>query len=188
MAIHDTARARKFPDRRGFQRRYDLPARVELACAPAGCHDGLVKRALAWSAGFGIFVCAVAFGCSDSTGTENPAPLPDRGGDAAAPATDSGVSCTNVTFSVSDTPACDQCAKDKCCAEVLACSASADCKGLQDCIAPCASTDFQCILTCQSAHDKGSGLLQDLGSCAQSSCKAECPDNTPDADLFGDAF
>jgi hypothetical protein len=149
-------------------------------------------RSAACLAAFAMLASAVAFGCGDSNKSDNPAPLPSRGDDAGGQTTTDGgsgnPSCTNVTLQVSDTPACDTCAKDKCCTEVLACDKSADCKGLQDCLSKCASTDFQCLLTCQSAHDKGSGLLQDLGSCAQLSCAAECPDQTPDADLFGDAF
>jgi hypothetical protein len=131
----------------------------------------------------GTFAAIVAFGCGDSDSADSGTALPGRGTEDAG---STKASCTSLALQVSDTPACDKCAKDKCCSEVLACDDSADCKGLQNCIAKCASNDFQCLLTCQAAHDKGSNLLQDLGSCASDQCKTECPDQTLDADIFGD--
>lgn len=94
-------------------------------------------------------------------------------GDAAA--TDGGpTSCDKSTVQASDDPVCDKCAKAKCCAEVQACEQSADCRALSDCIAKCASSDTLCVLTCSTLHDKGSGLAEDLGSCAATQCASEC--------------
>lgn len=63
---------------------------------------------------------------------------------------------------------------------------SADCTALQECLAPCAQDDIVCILGCQEMHPKGNDALTEVGSCARSKCKSECPSNTPDANVFGD--
>ena len=135
-----------------------------------------------------IILAAVA--CSNSTPNDGRIDLPTRPDDAAperVDSADSAISCKDLPLKVGDPAACDQCAKDKCCAEVMACNSSADCKALQECIAPCAQDDLVCILTCQDAHSKGAGLLQDVGSCAQSNCKNECPSMQSDADIFADS-
>lgn len=136
---------------------------------------------------------ASAFGCSDDSNGPGDRDLPHRiapeeeAGPAAAP--DSAApTCTDLSMTVGEPEACDKCAKAKCCDEILACNDSADCKALQKCLEPCADSDFTCVLTCQSAHDNGSSLLQEVGSCAQNECAAECPSTAPDADIFGDAF
>lgn len=124
--------------------------------------------------------------CSNSTPEDGPLGLPPRD-DAAVDSADSAVSCKDLKLIVGDPAACDQCAKDKCCAEVTACNSSADCKALQECIGPCAQDDLVCILTCQDAHSKGADLLQEVGACAQNNCKNECPSMQSDADIFGDS-
>jgi hypothetical protein len=136
-----------------------------------------------------VTALAAAAACSDSIPTDGLVNLPPRDAATAADAdtTDSAVSCKDLQLKVGDPAACDQCAKDKCCAEVLACDKSADCKALQNCIAPCAQDDLVCILTCQEAHPKGGDLLQEVGSCAQNNCKNECPSMQSDADIFGDS-
>lgn len=121
---------------------------------------------------------------------------PDGGGidppsrsepDAAAPADSSAApSCTNVTLKVGEPAACDKCAKDKCCGEVLACIDSDECAALQQCLEPCAQTDYICIVTCQETHPDGNETLGKVGTCARSKCKNECPTDIPDADIFGD--
>ena len=137
---------------------------------------------------------ALGSACSSSTPDTGGANLPGRN-DAdtndgnVGPITDSSVApptCDKLTTKVSDRPACDTCAKAKCCSEITACNASNDCAALQQCLAPCAQTDTLCILTCQEAHPKGGDLLQEVGSCAQLKCKSECPSETPDGDIFPD--
>ena len=128
--------------------------------------------------------------CSSSTPNDGRVDLPTRPDDGAvdsAQAADSAVSCKDLKLKVGDPAACDQCAKDKCCAEVMACNNSADCKALQECIAPCAQDDLVCILTCQDAHSKGADALQEVGACAQNNCKNECPSMQSDADIFADS-
>ena len=75
---------------------------------------------------------------------------------------------------VDDRPACDACMKQKCCAQIQACDASQACKQVQDCVAGCASDDFFCVIQC-SASGSGGQQLQDVGTCAKSSCGKECP-------------
>jgi hypothetical protein len=134
-------------------------------------------------------VVVVGAACGNSTPNDGRIDLPTRPDDAAAAvdSADSAVSCKDLKLVVGDPAACDQCAKEKCCTEVMACNASADCKALQECIAPCAQDDIVCIGTCEEAHSKGDGLLQDVGSCAQASCKNECPSMQSDADIFADS-
>lgn len=142
----------------------------------------------------GLLGTAAVVGCSDDAKTEDPAPLPTRPGDTRRDGGGGGEldaeaapTCTNLSLKVSERPACDTCAKEKCCDELLACNESATCKALQECIEQCASDDLPCVLTCQAANQSGSALLEAVGNCAMASCKAECPAEVPDADL-GDAF
>jgi hypothetical protein len=127
--------------------------------------------------------------CSNSSPNDGRIDLPTRPDDAmvAPDSADSAVSCKDLALKVGEPAACDQCAKEKCCAEVMACNSSADCKALQECIAPCAQDDVFCILTCQDAHSNGASKLQDVGACAQSNCKNECPSMQSDADIFADS-
>jgi len=125
--------------------------------------------------------------CSNSTPNDGRIDLPPRDDAAVVDSADSAVSCKDLQLKVGDPAACDQCAKDKCCAEVMACDKSADCKALQECIGPCSQDDLVCILTCQDAHSKGADLLQEVGACAQNNCKNECPSMQSDADIFADS-
>ena len=143
----------------------------------------------------GITMAAAAgAACGNSSSGDGDSNLPTRteaGADASQTAApDSAVpatSCKDLALVVGEPPACDQCAKSKCCDEVLACNNSSDCKALQACIAPCAQDDFVCIGTCSEAHSKGAALLQEVGSCAQTNCKTECQASEPDAgNPFGD--
>lgn len=136
-----------------------------------------------------------AQGCSSDDAKDGDLNLPGRdplkdagpeGGQKPAPdtGTETPLDCKSYTKKVSDRPACDTCTKEKCCKEVLACADSADCEALQACLEPCAQDDDLCILTCIAAHEGGSDKLQNVGQCAQSKCKNECP--PPDAG--GDPF
>jgi hypothetical protein len=138
-----------------------------------------------------LSVPAVAvIACSSDTPNDGRIDLPPRQdtGQRPQPEGDSAPaeSCTNLTLKVGEPAACDNCAKTKCCSEVLACSKSSDCTALQECIAPCAQTDFLCITACQASHPEGDSELGAVGRCARSKCKVECPSETPDADIFGD--
>jgi hypothetical protein len=144
----------------------------------------------------GLTLAAAAAGaCSSSTGGDGDNTLPARteaGADTSTTTTGTDAapaeSCANLTLVVGAPAICDQCAKSKCCEEVLACTKSADCTALQECIAPCAQDDFICIGTCSEAHSKGAALLQEVGSCAKSACKTECAAAEPDAgDPFADS-
>ena len=139
-------------------------------------------------------VAAAGAACSSSSSGDGESNLPARteaGADTSTTTTaDAAVatSCKDLTLVVGEPKACDDCAKSKCCDEVLACTKSADCTALQECIAPCQQDDFVCIATCSEAHSKGAALLQEVGSCAKSSCKTECAASEPDAgDPFADS-
>jgi hypothetical protein len=144
----------------------------------------------------GLSIAAVAgAACSSSSSGDGDSNLPSRteaGADTSqTTAPDSAVpaaSCKDLALVVGEPKACDDCAKSKCCDEVLACNNSSDCKALQECIKPCAQDDFVCIGTCSEAHSKGASLLQEVGSCAQTNCKTECASSQPDAgDPFADS-
>ena len=131
---------------------------------------------------------ASAAACSSSTGSDGDSTLPTRteaGTQAEASTSADGApvtpaeSCKDLTLVVGAPAICDQCAKAKCCTEVLACTKSADCAALQMCIEPCAQDDFICIATCTEAHGRGTAILQEIGSCAKTSCKTECAGSEP---------
>lgn len=141
-----------------------------------------------------VLTFVAAGGCSSDATKDGSVDLPERdpkkdaGADSGTTPTDSGPAapdCTSMPLKVSDKPACDTCAKAKCCAEVQTCDKSNDCKALQACLEPCANDDLVCVLTCQAAHPKGQDALQEVGSCALANCKVECPSETPDS---GDPF
>ena len=102
------------------------------------------------------------------------------------PKTGGDPSCANHE-KVDDRPACDQCARAKCCAQVLECDKTPDCQAMMKCLEDC-KDDLTCSLTCQIAHEKGGGILADLAACAQTKCEAECPSTSVDAGLDLDAF
>jgi len=70
--------------------------------------------------------------CVDDTGTYD-------GGTADAGAGDAGENglCGTEYGSGYDTPACDNCTTDNCCAEWTACYGSKDCQDLDECIGKC---------------------------------------------------
>ena len=155
-----------------------------------------MKTALTIAAAAVAIACTAVFGCGNDSGGGGGSDLPTRGDTDSGKSTsssssggtpDSGAVCTNLALKTSDTPACDTCVKDKCCDQVIACDQSFDCKALQQCIAPCDPNDFACILTCQTAHDKGASILAEVGQCAQFRCGPQCPSETPDSGTF-DAF
>jgi hypothetical protein len=150
-----------------------------------------------------ILSAAAIQACGSDSGDDDPSTLPGRQTkDGGEPETSSGSSgtpappppppgsadCSGLTDTVSDKPACDTCAKQKCCDAVQGCLSSSDCKALEKCLEPCADDDFACILGCQSAHDKGSAALEELGSCASDACESECGSAATDGGLLGDAF
>ena len=130
-------------------------------------------------------VAGAGAACSSSTGSDGDSTLPQRteAGTQAETSTSADAapaeSCKDLALVVGVPAICDECAKAKCCTEVLACTKSADCAALQMCIDPCAQDDFICIGTCTEAHGKGTSLLQEVGSCAQTSCKKECAGSEP---------
>jgi hypothetical protein len=154
-----------------------------------------LRKVFLFSGVLGLVVAAaaaVACGSSDPDGGSiNLPPRTDTGeeADAAKAPVDSAAapSCANLTLKVGEPAACDKCAKDKCCAEVLACTESPECAALQECLEPCAQTDYICIVTCQETHPDGNDTLSKVGTCARSKCKTECPTDIPDADIFGDS-
>lgn len=133
---------------------------------------------------------AVVTACGDDKNGDGRIDLPPRADGGTDGPTDGGgspqESCGNLALKVGEPAACDKCAKEKCCAQVLACTKSEECDALQECLAPCDQSDIICIGVCQEQHSGGATLLRSVGTCAKSKCKAECPDNTPDADIFGD--
>jgi hypothetical protein len=166
--------------------------------APRGTIEGwrqYVRNALLFFALAGVVVSAASFagGCSSEDPKDARVNLPPRDPNTdsgTAPPVDSGTTppldCTKSASKVSETPACDTCAKQKCCAEIQACVASNDCLALQKCIEPCDQSDTFCIYECTLKHGKGAEKLQEVGSCAGLKCKAECPE--PDAgDPFADS-
>lgn len=87
--------------------------------------------------------------------------------------------CTSLP-KADDRPACDQCTRSKCCKQYAACQASPACKAQADCIA--AAPDAISALTCGLDESE----LGDLGNCAATACKAECPSTlTLDGGGFG---
>lgn len=151
-----------------------------------------MRKVLFFSGMLGLVLAgAAAAACGNADPDGGGINLPPRT-DAAeqadtSPAADaSAPSCKNLSLKVGEPAACDQCAKDKCCAEVLACTNSPECTALQECLEPCPQTDFLCIVTCQETHPEGNDTLGKVGSCARSKCKTECPTDIPDADIFGD--
>jgi hypothetical protein len=143
------------------------------------------RLVIAWLAGTALLV---ACGDDDPEGGARLPTRPDSTESDAGPTPEPEpvVRCDDSTTKVSDRPACDQCAKAKCCEEIHACEQSSACKALTVCIEACDEDDFVCLLTCQGSNPSGSALLSEIGYCAQAECNAECPSETPDAGF--DAF
>lgn len=114
-----------------------------------------------------VVALAVQFGCSESKEDDGPE-LPPRN-------LDEKPSCENRE-PVDDRPACDECVRSKCCEYVVACDKTPTCKQIQECLDECTDpSDFTCPLLCSSSNPGGSQVLQDVGACAQTECKSECP-------------
>lgn len=170
-----------------------------LARSREGWHDHVLEvlvgntlRLIAFTASVTTFI---VIGCGDDkkddgSGLPPRTPTSKDGGDTSSSSgstqTDSGgtYDCSNHA-SVDDRPACDQCARAKCCEWITKCDQSAQCKAVQNCLKDCANDDFVCILGCQSQGGTGAEYLQELGACAQNECKTECPSSAPDGGFDG---
>lgn len=151
-----------------------------------------VNKALAAALSCAFTAMVIVSGCNDSSegrsrvggrssgGTPDPV-LDGEPDDAGADPT-----CEDHP-KVDDRPACDTCARAQCCTYVLECADSSDCEALMTCLDEC-EDDLACGLTCQLAHEKGGGILQELASCVQTRCKEECPSSPPDAGDFFDVL
>lgn len=100
------------------------------------------------------------------------------GGSSGDPGTN--YDCSNHA-PVDDDPACDQCARSKCCEWISKCDGSPSCKAAQDCIAACNPDDFTCVLSCSATAGTGGVFLEELGACVSNNCKTECNASQPDA-------
>jgi hypothetical protein len=135
---------------------------------------------------------AVAIGCSapspDGTALDHGRNSSSSGNDGeSGSSSGTNASCANHA-KVDDRPACDQCARSKCCDSVLECDNTGDCAAMMKCMDDCQG-DFVCQYTCSTVHEKGASVLGELSSCAQAKCSTECPSTAPDAgDPFADAF
>lgn len=152
-----------------------------------------MRKVAFFSGMVGLVIAGIAgAACGDSRSDGSVIGLPPRSeagvpADAADASDSTAPSCASLALKVGEPAACDQCAKDKCCGEVLACTESAECTSLQECLEPCDQLDYICIVTCQETHPQGNDALSKVGSCARSKCKTECPTEIPDADIFGDS-
>jgi hypothetical protein len=179
--------------------------RAQLARSAWGWHDHgsevLVLKTLRLLALTASFGAVVAIGCSgdDKDGSTG---LPPRnsnndkdGGETNASSSggSSGGSSGTPSYDctshapVDDRPACDQCARSKCCEWITKCDGSPSCKAAQDCIGACSADDFPCVLGCSATAGTGGTFLEELGACVSNSCKAECP-STTGLDAGFDAF
>lgn len=157
-----------------------------------------MRKTLALFALMGLNAAAMGLGCSSSKDEGPLSPFPSRGassgsgdgGGSSSGGSSSGSSgtssggnadCTNHS-KVDDRPACDQCARAKCCNEIVACDQSANCKALQDCLAACAEGDLFCQLAC-SGNEQAVNLLSAVGNCAKRNCPTECPSQEQDGGL-----
>lgn len=71
-----------------------------------------------------------------------------------------------------DDNTCDTCQKQKCCAELTACSDDADCNGLATCAAACA--DDTCVQTCLDTYPDGFAILDEAATCQTENCGTPC--------------
>jgi hypothetical protein len=145
-------------------------------------------RKLAFITAGSLLALVIAIGCSDSDPPppRTSAPPRESTGSSGSDASTGAPDCTKHA-KVDDRPACDQCAREKCCKELVACDDNAGCKATMDCLAACQPDDPTCGLTC-SLNDPGNLLLA-FGQCAKGKCGSECPDTSsgdggPDFDAF----
>ena len=137
---------------------------------------------LAIGVGFVAAVTMYGLGCSSDTPKDGQVDLPprDQQEDASTPpaAADTGapaVDCSKTSVKVSDRPACETCAKSKCCKEIAACDESNDCKALIKCGDTCDPSDIFCAFECQTKYPTGTDRLREVGSCTELNCATECP-------------
>ena len=144
---------------------------------------------LAIAASFGVLV-VIGCGGDDKDGGAN---LPPRNsgkdaetntssssGSTTSSSGDPSYDCSNHA-AVDDDPACDQCARSKCCEWITKCDGSPSCKAAQECIAACDDGDFICVQSCAVTAGAGGEFLQEFGACVSNSCKSECASSQPDA-------
>lgn len=153
-------------------------------------------RGVALTAAFGVVV-VIGCGGDDNDGGEG---LPPRNAGTKDAETNTGSSGTTTSSSgdptydcsnrepVDDNPACDQCARSKCCEWITKCDGSPSCKAAQNCIAACDDGDIICVQGCAVTAGAGGTFLQEFGACVTNECKSECESSQPDASTFDSPF
>ena len=153
--------------------------------------------ALALTACFGV---VLVIGCGDDDKDSGTGLPPRNSGDKDGGQTNTSSSGGNTSSSgdptydctnhaaVDPNPACDQCARSKCCEQITQCDQTPSCKTAQDCLAACASDDFVCITGCSATGGKGGEILNEFGACLVNGCKSECSGSQPEVDAGFDAF
>lgn len=101
--------------------------------------------------------------------------------------TDPNYDCSNRA-AVDDDPACDQCARSKCCEWITKCDGSPSCKAAQECIAACDDGDIICVQSCAATGGTGAVFLQEFGACVSNECKTECQSAQPEDAGFDSPF
>lgn len=150
-------------------------------------------KTLVVTASFGVLV---VFGCGDSDKDGSSGLPPRNSGDKDGGQTNTSTSGGSTSGSgtnydcsshapVDDDPACDQCARSKCCEWISKCDGSPSCKAAQDCIAACNPDDFTCVLSCSATAGSGGVFLEEFGACVSNNCKSECNTSQPDASFDG---
>jgi len=156
--------------------------------ARLGDWEVFVRKPLAVAVFSASIAIGIAVGCSapspDGTslnrGRGSSSSGSDDDAETASSSSGGSADCSNHE-KVDDRPACDQCARANCCAEVLECDKTADCAALLKCIDDCKG-ELICQLTCDEAHPKGSDALSGVAGCAQTKCETECPSQGVDID------
>ncbi len=75
---------------------------------------------------------------------------------------------------VGATEGCGPCLAEACCTEAEACSRTAGCVPLEDCLRACGAGDATCRSRCGAAGGPAAALQQDLASCRATRCAAQC--------------
>lgn len=104
----------------------------------------------------------------------------------AAVATDSstvtegdGGTCS-ITDPVYEAPACDTCAKDKCCDKMEACFGSADCVEVYNAAVDCQNVDGgaaeieSCVNAAKATYANGAAAFDAFTACVATGCQAAC--------------
>lgn len=124
----------------------------------------------------------VANGSRRAAGDDDDDDAPKKKSSSGTPSNTPAADCTKLP-EADPRPACDQCTRSKCCDTYAACSNSATCKQVVDCIA--AAKDTISAYTCTLTDD---GKLSDLADCTRDNCAAECPSTLSLDGGFGDPF